>query len=90
MFSDYPDRNVPADDTLGGRISLARDARKLSVYSAAGILCVPPETWSAWENDRAEPPADRLKVMARTLDVSLWWLLSGRGAGPAWATDDAA
>ncbi len=90
MFPDCHDIDNCGDDTLGGRISLARDARKLSIQAAAGILAVSVETWSGWENDRLAPLSDRLTVIARVLDVSLWWLLSGRGAGPSWASEDAA
>lgn len=72
------------DDTLGGRISLARDARDISVEEAAEILGIEPGTWSAWENDRAEPLFERLDKMADVLQVSVAWLLDGRGTGPRW------
>lgn len=72
------------DDTLGGRISLARDARDISVDEAADVLGVEPGTWSAWENDRAEPRSNRLDMMAGLLQVSVAWLMSGRGSGPQW------
>jgi len=72
------------DDTIGGRISLARDARDISVEEASHILGVEPATWSAWENDRAEPRSNRIDMMAGVLQVSVTWLLSGQGAGPRW------
>lgn len=72
------------DDTLGGRISLARDARDISIEEAADILGVEPGTWSAWENDRAEPRSNRIDMMAGVLQVSVSWLLSGKGTGPRW------
>lgn len=72
------------DDTLGGRISLAPDARDISVDEAATILGVEPATWLAWENDRAAPRANRVDMMAGILQVSVTWLLDGRGAGPRW------
>ncbi len=72
------------DDTLGGRISLARDARDISIEEAAQILGVEPGTWSAWENDRDEPRSNRLDMMAGVLQVSVAWLLNGQGAGPNW------
>lgn len=72
------------DDTLGGRISLARDARDITIDEAAKILGVQADTWSAWENDRDEPRASRIDLMAGLLQVSVTWLLSGRGSGPQW------
>lgn len=72
------------DDTLGGRISLARDACDISVDDVSRIVGVEPETWLAWENDRAEPRSNRLDMMAGVLQVSVTWLLDGRGAGPRW------
>lgn len=72
-----------AYDTVGGRISLARDTIGLSVEEVSAIAGVTAETWSNWENDRAEPRANRLDMLARILRVSIGWLLDGRGAGPA-------
>lgn len=72
------------DDTIGGRISLARDALNVSVEEISAIVGVTPETWQDWENDRAAPRANRLDKIAGVLQVSLAWLLSGRGIGPSW------
>ncbi|ANK77742.1 helix-turn-helix transcriptional regulator [Ensifer sp. ENS07] len=70
------------DDTIGGRISLARDAIKLSIEEISAIAGVTEETWISWENDRAEPRANRLDMMAGILQVNIAWLLDGRGTGP--------
>lgn len=72
------------DDTMGGRISLARDARDISIEHAARDLGVEADTWAAWENDRAEPQSNRVEMMAGVLQVSVSWLVSGSGAGPRW------
>ncbi|HEV7318158.1 MAG TPA: helix-turn-helix transcriptional regulator [Ensifer sp.] len=72
-----------ADDTIGGRISLARDTIGLSVEQIAAIAGVTEETWTNWENDRAEPRSNRLDMMAGILQVSIAWLLDGQGKGPA-------
>jgi transcriptional regulator with XRE-family HTH domain len=72
------------DDTIGGRISLARDALDLPIDTLARNLGVQSQTWADWENDRANPQASRLAMIAGTLDVSLSWLLTGRGLGPRW------
>ena len=83
--SAAPDLTIPdltTEDTLGGRISLAREAAGLSAAQAAQRLGVMPESWNAWERDRDAPRANRLANMAGVLGVSLSWLLSGEGEGP--------
>ncbi|WP_112806864.1 helix-turn-helix domain-containing protein [Ensifer sp.] len=70
------------DDTLGGRMSLARDALDVSAQRAARIVGVETSTWFNWENDRDAPRANRLAMIAGVLSVSLSWLLTGRGQGP--------
>jgi transcriptional regulator with XRE-family HTH domain len=40
--------------------------------------------WEAWENDRDAPIATDLEIVARSLQVSLGWLITGRGVGPKW------
>lgn len=70
------------DDTLGGRISFAREASGLSVEEAAARLGVLSTSWNAWECDRDVPRANRLTMMAGVLGVSPSWLLTGLGPGP--------
>lgn len=79
------------DDTTGGRMSLARDAVKISIEAAARSVGVAPDIWASWENDRAAPSTGDLETIAETLEVSLAWLLRGHGAGPIWpvANDNA-
>jgi transcriptional regulator with XRE-family HTH domain len=69
------------DDTIGGRISLARDAVGLSVDEISSVVGVTADTWNNWENDRSEPRANRLDMLARILQVNITWLLSGRTQG---------
>ncbi len=76
-------RAAPPADTLGGRISLAREATGLSEAEAAQRLGVLARSWTSWERDRDVPRANRLANMAGILGVSLSWLLSGEGDGPA-------
>ncbi|EKF17877.1 helix-turn-helix domain-containing protein [Nitratireductor pacificus] len=78
IYSDTPDR-----DTMGGRLSRARDAIGLSVAELARRLGVKAATIQAWESDRAQPRANRLAMLAGVLNVSLSWLLHGVGASPA-------
>lgn len=82
FFYDQDAVNMGLDDTIGGRISLARDALDVSAQSMAEVVGVETSTWCDWENDRAAPRANRLATIAGVLSVSLPWLLTGRGAGP--------
>jgi HTH-type transcriptional regulator, cell division transcriptional repressor len=81
---------MPTDDTIwcsnaaatyGDRITWAREAAGLSSSDLARRLGVRLTTVEAWENDRAEPRANRLQMMAGMLNVSLRWLLTGMGDG---------
>lgn len=75
--------SAPAtDDTIGGRISLAREIAGLSPAQAARRLGVLSQTWHAWECDQDEPRANRLTTIAGILGVSPTWLLTGYGSGP--------
>lgn len=78
IYSEIPDM-----DTLGGRLSRARDASGLSAEQLARRLGVRPSTIQGWESDRSQPRANRLSTLAGMLNVSLSWLLHGVGTGPA-------
>ncbi|MCV0350393.1 MAG: helix-turn-helix domain-containing protein [Nitratireductor sp.] len=78
IYSDTPD-----GDTMGGRLSRARDAVGLSVAELARRLGVKAATIQAWESDRSQPRANRLAMLAGVLNVSLSWLLHGVGVSPA-------
>jgi len=67
--------------TLGDRLSAAREAAGLSQSSLASRLGVRLKTLRGWENDLAEPRANRLQMLAAMLSVSLRWLLTGEGEG---------
>lgn len=70
------------DTTLGGRISLAREASGLSVADVVKRLGVRATTYEAWESDRSEPRANKLVALAGILNVSPPYLLSGLGKQP--------
>ncbi|MDQ1183036.1 transcriptional regulator [Agrobacterium larrymoorei] len=82
-------RALTDNDTLGGRISLARDASALSLVTAAKMVGVDSEVWSAWENDRSEPAHAYMETIAASLHVSGTWLATGFGPGPRWPSDEA-
>ena len=68
-------------DTMGGRISAAREAAELTVAQAARRLGVKTSTLKNWDNDRSEPRANRRTMLAGLLNVSPMWLITGRGEG---------
>ncbi|MBS9719672.1 helix-turn-helix domain-containing protein [Tianweitania sp. BSSL-BM11] len=82
MLTDTNNAREAMDDTLGGRISLARDNAGLSIEDAADQLGVLVESWTAWECDSSVPRANKMTTMAGILGVSPSWLLSGLGQGP--------
>ena len=74
---------IPDNDTMGGRLLRARDIAGLSIQELAARLGVKSATVQAWENDRSQPRANRLQMIAGILNVSLSWLLHGVGTGPS-------
>jgi len=75
---------VNADnDTLGGRLSRAREAAGLAPAEFANALGVRKQTLAAWETDRSEPRANRLIRMAIMLNVNPAWLIQGIGPDPS-------
>ena len=67
--------------TFGDRVAGAREALGLKQGELARRIGVRTETLQSWEDDRAEPRANRLSTMAGVLNVSLVWLLTGEGEG---------
>jgi ribosome-binding protein aMBF1 (putative translation factor) len=60
--------------TFGDRMTGAREAAGLSQAELAKRLGVKVKTIRAWENDRSEPRANRLQMLAGILGVSIMWL----------------
>ena len=73
---------TPDMDTMGGRLSRARDAKSMSVGQVAERIGVKAQTISAWESDRSEPRANRLVMLAGFLGVTPTWLIQGIGQAP--------
>jgi transcriptional regulator with XRE-family HTH domain len=67
--------------TLGDRITGAREAVGLSQEELSRRLGVRLRTIRAWEDDLAEPRANKLQMLAGLLNVSIRWLLTGEGEG---------
>jgi transcriptional regulator with XRE-family HTH domain len=70
-------------DTLGKRIARAREAAQLSTAQLARRIGIRTATLTQWETDASEPRSDRLRALAGHLNVSLIWLLVGRGTAPS-------
>ncbi len=73
----------PDATTFGDRLTGAREAAGLDVEALAAKLGVKPAAIRAWEEDRSEPRANRIAMLAGLMNVSLVWLLTGTGEGPA-------
>lgn len=67
--------------TFGDRMAAARELTGLSQEDLAARLGVKDKTIKAWENDTAEPRANKLQMLAGVLNVSMRWLLTGEGEG---------
>lgn len=67
--------------TFGDRVAAAREAAGMTQAQLAKRLGVKTNTVAMWEDDRNEPRANRLQMMAGLMNVSMGWLLSGIGEG---------
>ena len=76
--------------TFGDRLTLAREAQGMTQAELAQRLGTRLQTLRNWEDDRSEPRANRLQMLAGVLGVSMVWLLTGEGeGGPAVRARDA-
>ena len=67
--------------TFGDRLTLAREAQGMGQEELARRLGIRLQTLRNWEDDRSEPRANRLQMLAGVLAVSMVWLLTGEGDG---------
>lgn len=67
--------------TFGDRVVGAREAAGMSQAELARRLGVKLRTVTGWEEDRSEPRANKLQMLAGMLNVSIRWLLTGEGEG---------
>lgn len=70
-----------ATATFGDRLAGAREAAGMTQSELARTLGVRQTTLAAWEDDAADPRANRLQMLAGMLNVSIRWLLTGEGDG---------
>ena len=78
MTKDWFD---PETSTFGDRVAGAREATGMTQKQLAKRLGVKLVTLRNWENDMAEPRANKLSMLAGLLNVSMMWLLDGTGEG---------
>jgi len=67
--------------TFGDRLAGARETYGFSQKDLARHIGVKEKTVHAWEDDLAEPRANRLQMLSGVLNVSMRWLLTGEGDG---------
>ena len=79
-----------ATSTFGDRLGFAREAMGLSQAELAERLGVRAQTLRNWEEDRAEPRANRLQMLAGLVNASMAWLMTGEGEPPKPTADRAA
>lgn len=83
MSETTPEPGWYSDETatFGDRVAAAREALGVSQGDLARHLGVKDKTIRAWEDDLAEPRANKLSMMSGVLNVSMRWLLTGEGSG---------
>ena len=87
LEADAADRSTKDDfsdetSTFGDRLAYARDALGFDQAQLAHRLGIKAQTLRNWEEDRSEPRANKLQVLAGLLNVSMIWLLTGQGDAP--------
>ncbi|ETX28413.1 helix-turn-helix domain-containing protein [Roseivivax isoporae] len=87
-MQDTSDWYGPDMATFGDRLAAAREASGMTQDQLAKRLGVKLTTLQAWEDDRAEPRANRLQMLSGLLNVSILWLLTGEGEGVGAPVDE--
>ncbi|MEM6932324.1 MAG: helix-turn-helix transcriptional regulator [Pseudomonadota bacterium] len=77
MIDDYTDNAA----TFGDRLALARERQGMTSAQLARHIGLKAATIQNWEDDRSEPRANKLQMLAGFLNVSIVWLLTGEGEG---------
>ena len=82
-MDDQDDTSYFSDEnaTFGDRVQAGRESLGLSQEEFAHKLGVKLKTVRGWEDDLAEPRANKLQMMAGLMNVTIMWLLTGTGNG---------
>ena len=67
--------------TFGDRVAAAREQAGMTQKELSKRLGIKLATLRSWEEDRNEPRANRLSMLAGLLNVSMMWLINGDGEG---------
>ena len=65
---------------IGARIREARARKGYSQTKLAQLLGIPPQNVSDWERGVVTPSSKNLRKLAEVLEVSLDWLVTGKGS----------
>ncbi len=65
---------------IGARIRQARINKGMSQTRLAQLLGIPPQNVSDWERGVVTPSSKNLRRLAEVLEVSLDWLITGKGS----------
>ncbi len=71
----------PEAATFGDRLAAAREAAGMTQEDLAKRLGIKLKSLQSWEQDLAEPRANRLNMIAGILNISMVWLITGEGDG---------
>lgn len=88
MSDENTDWYGPDSATFGDRVAGAREATGMTQAQLARRLGIKKATLVSWEDDLAEPRANKLSMLAGLLNVSIMWLLTGEGDGMTGPADD--
>lgn len=66
-------------ESFGKRLRFARERRGLACKDVSKLLGVSERTFNRWEVDKSKPRANRMPIIAGTLNVHMRWLMSGEG-----------
>ena len=80
----------PETATFGDRLAAAREKTGMNQKDLTKRLGIKISTLRSWEEDWAEPRANKLQMLSGLLNVSLTWLLTGEGDGITGPDDDLA
>lgn len=65
--------------SLGDRLRFGRERRGLAPVDVSKLLGVSENTLKRWESGKAAPRANRMPIIASTLNIHMRWLMSGQG-----------
>ncbi|MGB7243464.1 MAG: helix-turn-helix transcriptional regulator [Sulfitobacter sp.] len=64
---------------FGSRLRIARERSQVTPAEVSKMLGVSAKTYSRWEAGHGKPRANRLPIIAGTLNVPMRWLMPGEG-----------